>query len=145
MASSSKRNKDGAVSPGGTPDQSGSKSGRVVDSVQETVSRGVTETEVALKVETAEKVSSEKDSGEVSIVPGEPDPVETPKIQNVDYRTVVPKRVIDTLNYAPEGWTVKVKSKEYFEAIRDSLAKNNPNGLKVVHAPKLGHHSIACQ
>jgi hypothetical protein len=55
----------------------------------------------------------------------------------------VPDRVLETVNAAQDGWTVKVRSDEDYLAVLELLEESNPKGLKVVHKPNLGHHSMA--
>ena len=48
-----------------------------------------------------------------------------------------------TIDSAPKGWTVKVRSEKDFDAASAALKSSNPNNLTVVHKPGLGHHSVA--
>ena len=48
-----------------------------------------------------------------------------------------------TIASAPKGWTVKVRSEKDFDAASAALKSSNPNNIKVVHKPGLGHHSVA--
>lgn len=52
-------------------------------------------------------------------------------------------KVQKTIDDAAPGWTVKVKSKENFDAASAAIKASNPKGLTIVHKPSLGHHSIA--
>ena len=52
-------------------------------------------------------------------------------------------KVQETIGSAPKGWTVKIKSEKDFDAAVASLKSSNPNNIKVVHKPGLGHHSVA--
>jgi len=54
-------------------------------------------------------------------------------------------KVQETVDKAMKGATIKVKSKKNYDAVKASLKKYNPNNLKVVHKPGLGHHSIAAR
>ena len=53
------------------------------------------------------------------------------------------KGVQQTINSAGKGWTVNVRSEADFVAATEYISKFNPNAVRVVHKPGLGHHSIA--
>lgn len=78
------------------------------------------------------------EEAEVELVPG------TPKEEtwSITPSKMHPK-VQKTIDDADPGWTVKIKSKENFDAASAAIKASNPKGLKIVHKPGLGHHSIA--
>jgi len=59
------------------------------------------------------------------------------------FNSYVSPNVQSVIDSAPKGWTVKIKSEKDFNAATAALKSSNPNNIKVVHKPSLGHHSVA--